>query len=170
MKAKSIASKIWNVFTTILVLVVLSAIFLMGARVAGLNVYTVISGSMQPTYQVGDLIYVKKVDPSTIEEGDPITFVLNENLVVATHRVVKVDAANRRFFTKGDANQVSDVNPVLYQNLIGKPVLRIPYLGYVSEWIKTPSGTYTAIAVGVALLGIVFLPDMFKNAKKSIIC
>lgn len=160
--------KIWNVVSNVLViLVVLAALMLMGARVIGLNVYTVISGSMEPTYKVGDLLYVKKVEPEEVKVGDPITFVLNEDLVVATHRVVKIDAENQRFFTKGDNNQIADINPVHFNNLIGEPVLRLPYLGYLSEWVKSPPGLYIAIAAGVALLGVVFIPDLFHSAKEE---
>ena len=79
--------KIWNVISTILVaLVVLLALLLVGARVVGLQVFTVLSGSMEPTYHTGSLIYVKKVDPYTIEEGQPITFMLNENTIATPPR------------------------------------------------------------------------------------
>ena len=55
--------KILNVISTILVaIVVVLALLLVGARFIGLNVYTVLSGSMEPTYHVGSLIYVKDVD------------------------------------------------------------------------------------------------------------
>ena len=61
------AKKIWGVATTVLVVIlVLSAVFLMGTRLLGYRVYTVISGSMEPEIRVGDLVYVKPVDPSTI--------------------------------------------------------------------------------------------------------
>ena len=67
--------KVWNVVSSILVaLVVILALLLVGARVAGLQVFTVLSGSMEPTYHTGSLIYVKKVDPYAIQEGQPITF------------------------------------------------------------------------------------------------
>ena len=97
---KETMKKIWNVVSTVLVAVfVLCAVFLMGSRILGYKVYTVISGSMEPTYSVGDLLYVKSVDVNTIKVGDPITFVLNENLVVATHRVVRIDQS--AFLYKG---------------------------------------------------------------------
>ena len=81
--------KTWNIITTVLVAaVVLLAVLLVGVRLAGLQVYTILSGSMEPTYPVGSLIYVKKIDPADLQIGDPATFVLNEDLVVATHRVV----------------------------------------------------------------------------------
>lgn len=66
--------KVWDIVSNVLVgLVVLLAVLLVGARLVGLQVFTVLSGSMEPTYHTGSLIYVKKVDPFTIKEGQPIT-------------------------------------------------------------------------------------------------
>ena len=160
--------KIWDtVTTTLVILVVIFAIFLMGSRLVGLQVFNVISGSMEPTYSVGDLLYVKTVDPDGVKVGDPITFVLNEDLVVATHRVVAVDRENRQFVTKGDANETEDANPVHFNNLVGVPVFAIPLLGYVSAYIQNPPGMYVAIAFGVVLLAAVFLPDMITKKKEK---
>ena len=160
--------KIWDTATTVLVaLVVVFAVFLMGSRLMGLQVFNVISGSMEPTYSVGDLLYVKTVDPDSVRVGDPITFVLNEDLVVATHRVVKIDGENRQFTTKGDANETEDAAPVHFNNLIGVPVFAIPLLGYVSAFIQSPPGMYIAIGFGVILLAAVFLPDMLTKKEKE---
>ena len=160
--------KIWDAITSVLVaLVVIFAIFLMGSRLVGMQVFNVISGSMEPTYSVGDLLYVKSVDPDSVKVGDPITFVLNEDLVVATHRVVKVDRENRQFTTKGDANETEDASPVHFNNLVGIPVFSVPLLGYVSGYIQSPPGMYVAIAVGVLLLAAVFLPDLFTKKSRK---
>ena len=160
--------KIWDVVTTVLVvLVVILAIFLMGSRLVGLQVFNVVSGSMEPNYSVGDLLFVKTVDPDSVKVGDPITFVLNEDLVVATHRVVAVDSENRQFTTKGDANKNEDAAPVHFNNLVGIPVFAVPLLGYVSAFIQTPTGTYIAIAFGALLLAAVFLPDLLAKREKK---
>ena len=160
--------KIWNVISTVLVvIVVVVALLLVGARLFGLQVYAVLSGSMEPTYHVGSVIYVEPVDPSEIQVGDPITFVMNEELTVATHRVVRIDAENRHFYTKGDANENPDAAPVHFNNLLGKPVFTIPYLGYISSYVQSPPGMYYAIAVGVLLLVLVFVPDMLDGGKKK---
>lgn len=162
--------KIWNVISTVLVaLVVLLALLLVGARVVGLQVFTVLSGSMEPTYHTGSLIYVKKVDPYTIEEGQPITFMLNEN-TIATHRVVGIvpdeeDPTVIRFRTKGDANDAEDGGLVHYKNVIGTPVFSIPYLGYVADYIQHPPGMYVAISAGAVLLLLVFIPDIFADSN-----
>ena len=159
--------KIWDtVSTVIVILVVAFAVFLMGSRLVGLQVFNVISGSMEPTYSVGDLLYVKTVDPDSVKVGDPITFVLNEDLVVATHRVVGIDKENRQFTTKGDANETEDAAPVHFNNLIGVPVFAVPLLGYVSAYIQSPPGMYVAIGLAVVLIGAVFLPDLFTKNNK----
>lgn len=163
---------IWNVFTTAVVaLVVLLALLLVGARVIGLRVYTVLSGSMEPTYHVGSLIYVREKDPFTIAPGEVITFLLDEN-TIATHRVVAVlpdenDPATIRFRTKGDANEAEDGSLVHCKNVIGTPVFTIPGLGYVADYIQHPPGTYIAIAAGVILLLLLFLPDLFPEEEKK---
>ena len=164
--------KICSVLSTVLVIVaVLLAVALVGVRVVGYTPYTILSGSMEPTYHIGSLIYVKKVDTSTLEAGDPITFALSED-TIATHRIVEVvpdeeDASVIRFRTKGDANETVDGALVHYKNVLGKPVFTIPYLGYVADYIQHPPGMYTAIAAGVILLLLVFVPDMFDDEKKK---
>lgn len=159
---------IWNIVSNLLVLlIVLSAIFLMGSRLIGYQCYTVISGSMQPKYKVGDLLYVKDVDVNTIKVGDDITFILNEDLVVATHQVVRVDAENQHFYTKGLANEIEDSEPVHFNNVIGIPQFSIPKLGYVSDFVQNPPGSYITIGAGILLILLVFVPDMVGKKKKD---
>lgn len=160
--------KIWNGITTILVvLVVVLALLLAGPRILGMDVFTVLSGSMEPTYHTGSLIYVKDVDPFELETGDVITFMLDED-TVATHRVVEVvpdeeDASTVRFRTKGDANNAEDGSLVHYKNVLGSPVFTIPKLGYFANFIQNPPGMYLAISAGAVLLMMVFLPDLFTS-------
>lgn len=164
--------KFWNWISSILItLVVLLAVALVGVRLIGLDVYVVLSGSMEPTYHVGSLIYVKDVDYKELKAGEPITYMLNENTVV-THRITEVlvdenDPDTIRYFTKGDANDMPDGSSVHYKNIIGKPVFTIPYLGYISNYIQNPPGTYVALAAGAILVMLVFLPDLFEDDKKK---
>ena len=164
--------KIWKCITSVLVaLIVIIALLLVGARLIGLQVFTVLSGSMEPAYHVGSLIYVKDVDPFELESGDVITFMLDEN-TVATHRIVEVvpdeeDDSVVRFRTKGDANDSVDGSLVHYKNVIGTPIFTIPYLGYVASFIQNPPGMYYAIAFGAVLLAMVFLPGLLDDDKKK---
>ena len=148
-------------------MVVVAAALLAGAKVIGFQTYSVLSGSMEPTYHTGSLIYVKKTDPQDIRVGDPITFVLDENLTVATHRVIKIDDPNQHFYTQGDANEYPDASPVHYKNLIGKPVFTIPYLGYFAGYVKDPPGRYLALAAAAIIILLVFLPDLFDDKDKD---
>lgn len=160
--------KVWNAVTTVLViLVAILALLLVGVRLVGLRPMCVLSGSMEPTYHTGSLIYVKPCAPEDVQVGDPITFVLNEDLDVVTHRVVSIDAENQHFYTKGDANDAPDGAPVYFKNLIGRPVFTIPYLGYVSHWVSNPPGMYLAIALALVLIILTFLPDVLRKASEA---
>lgn len=164
--------RIWNIITTVIVvLAVLTAAALVGVRLFGLKTFAVLSGSMEPTYHTGSLIYVKCVDYRDLAVGDPITFMLDEN-TVATHRIVEIlpdkdEPEILRFRTKGDNNADPDGSPVHCKNVIGMPVFTIPYLGYVSDYIQHPPGTYVAIAACAVLILLAFLPDLFEDEEKE---
>ena len=164
--------KLWSVLSTLIVIAVVAlAILLAGVRIVGLTPYVVLSGSMEPTYHTGSLIYDKKVDPFTLKEGDVITFMVSED-TLATHRIVGVvpdedEPGTIRFRTKGDANDAEDGGLVHYKNVVGTPVFTIPYLGYFSNWITHAPGKYIAITAAVVFLILLFLPDMLKKADEA---
>ena len=155
--------------TAVVIVAVSMALLLAGARVLGLQVYTVLSGSMEPNYHVGSIIYVKEVDPATLQVGDAISFMISDN-TVATHRIVEVlpDENNPsviRFRTKGDNNDIEDTNPVHCNNVLGKVVGTIPLLGYVSDFVQNPPGTYITLGAAAILVLAVFLPDIIGGIR-----
>lgn len=165
--------KVWNFVTTILLVVlIILAVLLVGVRIVGFDVYTVLSGSMEPTYHTGSVIYVKDVNYAELEEGDVITFMLDEE-TLATHRIVEVvpddeDPTVLRYRTKGDANDVVDGSLVHYKNVVGMPVFTIPYLGYFASWIQNPPGQYLALALAAIIVMLFFLPDLlFDDTDKK---
>ena len=165
--------RVWNIVTTILVtIVVIVALMLVGVRLFGIQVFTVLSGSMEPTYQTGSLIYVKDVDYQDLKEGDVITFMLNED-TVATHRIVGIvpdenDPSVIRYRTKGDANDAEDGSLVHYMNVLGSPVFTIPKMGYVANYIQNPPGSYLTISAGAILMLLVFLPDLVCRREEEL--
>ena len=164
---RSAFQKVWSIITTVIVVaVVLLAILLVGVRLVGLQPYAVISPSMTPAYPVGTMLYVKKVDPLAVSVGDPITFRMSGSSTVVTHRVTAIDRENGSFTTKGDANDMEDGAPVDFGDLIGKPVFSIKYLGYVSQYISSPPGTYVSIGVCVLILIMFLVPDFIKKKEK----
>lgn len=164
--------RIWDIISTVLVvLVVLLAVALVGVRLVGIQTYAVVSGSMEPLYPTGSLLYVRKVDPADLKVGDSITFLLDED-TVATHQIVEIlpdeeDAEVLRFRTKGIANETPDGEPVHCNNIIGKPLFAIPYMGYFAYAIQNPPGLYLAIGGAAILIVLAFLPDLLKDEKKG---
>lgn len=161
--------KIWNCVNSLLVsLVVVLSIALAGVRLVGLDIYVVLSGSMEPAYKTGSVIYVKNTDLNEIAVGDVITYRL-DNDTAATHRVMELTKkdGDLAFITKGDANEIEDASAVPASRVIGTPIFTIPYLGYLVAFIQTPSGRYASIAAAAAILLMMILPDMIFGDKKN---
>lgn len=87
----------------VLVLAALMLVAFAGVRLFGLTPYAVLSGSMEPEYPTGSLIYVRDVDPADVAVGDAITFELESGALV-THEVYEIDSDARAFRTQGIAN------------------------------------------------------------------
>ena len=165
---KRYPKRIWSFITTVLTTVfVIGAFLLIGVRVLGFEPYVVLSGSMTPKYPVGSLVYVEKTDPNEIEPGKVITYVFDESVTVVTHRVVEVDRENRCFYTKGDANQDRDGKSVSYENVIGVVKFSIPYLGYVSHYLKSPVGRVNMIVLCILMGVSIFLSSSEEKEPKK---
>lgn len=87
------------------------ALALVAPRLLGYTPFAVLSGSMEPAYPVGSLIYVQPVEASSLRVGDAVTFVANDQGTVATHRVIDVDGDSALLRTQGDANVAPTETP-----------------------------------------------------------
>ncbi len=103
----------------------------------------VISGSMEPTYHTGDVVFIKKMDPSALSVGDIIVFESQNGKIPVVHRVIDIVkvGSTRYFVTKGDNNPFQDtyyspLKGVPEYKVIGKPVLRIPKIGWISIYLR----------------------------------
>jgi signal peptidase len=168
--------RIWGTVSTVCVAIaVILAVFLAGVRLVGLQPYVVLSGSMEPAYPVGSMIYTVKTQPDQLREGDPLTFRLEAGNV-ATHRIIEIlppekDGEQLRFLTKGDANSIADEDPIPADRILGKPVLCIPLLGFVAEYIQRPPGLYVIVGLGMVIVILSFFSDLIpkrKDTKKEI--
>lgn len=139
--------------TFIAAVVVILALFLVALQVFGLNAFNVESSSMSPAYPVNSLVIVKDTAPEEIEIGDTVTYVLNADGVLVTHRVIGIDSENETFTTKGDANGVADPNPVLWGNVVGKVIFHIPYIGKPLSAV-TAEENRTEVIIVVVVLGV----------------
>ena len=142
--------------TVILIILVLACLPLTLPRLAGYSLYSVISGSMEPEIPVGSLVLIHDADPVYVEKGDVIAFYgAADSSAVITHRVVSNSPAMGEIITKGDANAERDMNPVDYENFIGKVEHVIPGLGAIAETMSGPAGRRAA--GGMLALAAVFL-------------
>ena len=165
----TILKKIYNIFSNIFFgLIIFILIGVVALRYFGYNPYIVLSGSMEPTYKTGSVVFVKEKGPEEIKKNDVISFVSNENLTVVTHRVIEIDKENKCFYTKGDANELADEAPVFFENLIGVATFSIPYVGFVVSIIKETILKYVLIGiVGLTILfDIIFSIREKKNKRK----
>jgi len=129
----------------------------LGPRLSGATPYTVLTGSMRPTYPPGTLVVVKPVDPDRIRIGDVITYQLESSKpAVATHRVIEIThnlAGETRFTTKGDANESADADPVRPVQVRGKLWYSAPYLGYANNVVSARQRHWAVLIVALGLIG-----------------
>jgi len=118
----------------------LLTIFLVLPGLFQIHPMSVQSGSMEPSYPVGSIIYVRKADESQLNEGKVVTFHLPEEQTFVTHRIVRVDKQERLIYTKGDANELEDSLATSFSDVIGSPLVCIPYLGYVAGYLSSTVG------------------------------
>lgn len=161
-------SKIWKWFTNILlVILVAMVVMLVLPRVFGMQPLVVLSGSMEPTYHVGSLIYVADVKPEKLEVGDSVTYEISEDGTMVTHRIIEIDSTNRCVYTKGDANNVADGGAISYDDIVGKPLFSIPFMGYLAHYFTTRQGTIILITGVIVVLILVFMSDLIAKADEK---
>lgn len=104
--------------------------------VFGYKTFTVISGSMEPTINIDDVIIVKNVDKKDIQTNDIITFNIDGEII--THRVIDYKIINDEvvYTTKGDSNEVTDIHEVNFRNIEGKYINKIPKVGKIFSLLK----------------------------------
>lgn len=168
---KSVKFTLKIISNLIVIIAIILAMLLVGLKFFGFQIYTVVSGSMEPTYHVGSLIYVREVDTNTLKVKDPITFKLGDN-TIATHRIVEIvpneqDSTKYSFRTKGDANEDIDANLVEPNKVLGKAYFTVPYLGYLATYIQSYPGNMVAICTAIALIILVIMIDMLTEENKE---
>lgn len=143
----------------------------------GVKCYVVTSDSMAATdFNAGSLILVKEVDPSTLQEGDIITFMSQDTASfgeTVTHkiRMLATDAeGNPGFITYGTTTDVDDETIVTYPYILGKYEKHIPGLGTFFNFLKTTPGYFVCIFIPFMLIilyeGVKFV-GLFRRYKNE---
>ena len=114
------------------------------------------------------LVYVKNTAPSGIEKGDVIAFYGSlENGSIITHRVVSNNSVSGEFVTKGDANAKEDMEPVSYENFLGKVTLSVPMLGGILAAVVTVPGKIAAGSMILLALVLHVIAGKLKGSSKE---
>ena len=128
----------------------------------GYKAFIVLSDSMSKTdFNAGDLVLVKEVDPSTLKEGDIISYTSQNTSnygETVTHKIRKLtkDATgNPGFITYGTTTDTDDETIVTYPYVLGKYSTHIPKVGTFFQFLKTTPGYIICIFVPFLLLIIV---------------
>lgn len=136
----------------------------------GVKLFTVQSGSMEPVVKTGSVVIVKP--QNEYYQGDIITFKdVEKPKVTITHRinsVVEGDSGERLFETKGDANEGADLDKTSKENVLGKVVFNVPYLGYPVAFAKTQTGFIVLIIIPATLLVYGELMNIKKEVSEII--
>lgn len=140
--------------TLLLIIIVVACLPLTVPKVFGYEMYTVISGSMEPSIPTGSLVYIKDMEPQDVADGDVIAFYGgHDSNAIITHRVVKNRVVMGEFVTKGDANEKEDMNPIPYMNFLGRVELSIPVVGELAQMLTSMEGKIAAgTLIGVAVI------------------
>lgn len=153
----------------IIAFVAVLAVAVVVPRLAGATPYTVLTGSMQPTYPPGTLVVMKPVPVEEIGTGDVVTYQRQSGKsTVVTHRVVAVGTrtdGEQFFTTQGDANNTADAEPVRPVQVKGRLWYAVPYLGYVNSAL-TGRQRQTAV-LGVSTLLVGYAAFMFVGALRD---
>lgn len=122
--------------------------------------YIIASGSMTPNIRVNDLVINQRVKAYEVQVGDVITFLSESPLsngLTITHRVVAIIQSpdgSYLFRTKGDANQTADDWLVPEENIVGKVLIKIPYIGYIHSFLLNSYGFLIAIVIPCLIIVI----------------
>ncbi len=159
-----IVGKIINIaINGLLVAMIMAFVSVIVLKASGYQLYTVMSGSMEPVLPVGSVVLVEPASYDEIGVGDDITFVVGEQEVVVTHRVIEKDDENQTVTTQGVANDVPD-EPIPQEAIIGIVRADIPAIGKALYFLSTMQGK---ICAGITLLAMMIVSFFIGKITES---
>lgn len=134
----------------------------------GIEIKIVQSGSMSPTVPTGSVVVVQPTDE--YEVGDIITFGEDtRSEVPTTHRIVDIEVieGEYRYTTKGDANEDSDAQSITEDEIVGKMLISIPFLGYILDFARQPAGFLILVLIPAAIVVFDELQTIYTELQKK---
>ena len=135
--------------------------------IMGYRVFTIATGSMEPVYDVGDVIAVHNTDFASLNVGDDITYigkVADFDGKIVTHRIVKIDKDEKKITTRGVANDADD--PAISEDQIfGKVTHKFVLLSILTKLTRNKYGFYFLIFVPLVLVIFLEIADLVTKVK-----
>ena len=137
----------------------------------GYSIFTVVTQSMIPKYQVGDMLLARVVDTSTLKVGDDVVYmgqVGTFNGKIVTHQIVNIEEGSpRKFHTKGINNMIED--PVVQEGqILGRVVFKLSLLSFISKIISNQYGFFFIIFFPIVVLVFGIIMDTVDDKKKRV--
>ena len=133
----------------------------------GMKSYAILTDSMETTIPEGSMVYVKPcTNFDEYKLNDIVTFSDSKTGKSFTHRIIEINAQDRCFTTKGDANNEPDLSPTYFSLAVGKVKMSIPYLGYVAEFLKSTVVKIVLAVIYIALAAIEIELFLAERKKK----
>ena len=130
----------------------------------GYKPVVVLSGSMEPTYKVGSVIYYNKVSKEDLKVGDVITFTQGNDYV--SHRINNIEGD--LYETKGDANKSVDAKKIEYSSIVGRVhKCSIPFIGYYIKFVNENLFIAVITLIIILIAEFIFSNIEFNNKKKG---
>lgn len=163
-RIKKIGNVVYWVIIAVLMVIAASTAFSVLKTPGGFKMLVVQSGSMEPVIKTGSVILIKKQDTYNVD--DIVSFV-GSGRDSTTHRITKTSIVKGKeiFNTKGDVNKGEDQEKVGIDNILGKAVFTLPYLGYVIAFTRTQQGFIFLIVIPATI--IIF--SEILNIKREIL-
>jgi signal peptidase len=133
----------------------------------GFHPVVVLSGSMVPTLNVGDVAVTRAVIPAELKIGDVVTYRANSGFI--THRIIDIEETptRRLLQTQGDANATPDTNLIPASAVVAKLSYRIPRIGFLMNFADTPMGMILLIAGPVVAMLLMWARDYDRKRSKK---
>lgn len=171
MKALKIIFKIIKYLLTTLVVLILAVVLIQrfsnnNIKVFGYSIYTIVSESMKPEYDIGDMIFVKNVDKQDIKLNDDIVYMGNIDSYdgkIITHRVIRIN--NNQIVTKGINNPIEDP-PIKYDQVYGKVAFKLCILSTFNKLMNNNLMFYIIVFVPFTILIFLDLRDIVLDREE----
>lgn len=144
--------------------------FTNNSSILGYRVFTIATGSMEPVYNINDVILVKDTDPSTLKKGDDIAYLGNRDAVkglIVTHRIIRIKTFSDgkvHYTLKGVNNKYEDPS-ITEDQILGKVVGKLPVVNFINHVVKNIYGFFFLVFCPLVLVIFLEIADTIIDMK-----